>query len=135
MSNNITQKTVEHVDKEQAVTCTSTFSSGLQVFSTKQHAVVIVYGYPNILCTEDFLEHLAEVHQEPNKEALLASMRTESESPMFTKSCSDFDEYVELVASNILHHYVPLSAEKRAMGSATEPPKATSSLERQLLLY
>lgn len=105
------------------------------VFSTKQHAVVIVYGYPNILCTEDFLEHLSEVHQEPNKEALLVSMRAEAETPMFTKSCSDFDEYVELVASNILHHYVPLSAEQRALGSSTEPPKATSSLERQLLLY
>ena len=105
------------------------------MFSTKQHAIVIVYGYPYILCTEDFLEYLAELHDEPNKEAFLASARPNAESLAFSRSWSEFDDYVELVASNILHQYVPLSAEDRKSKAAGEPSDATSSIEPQLLLY
>ncbi len=81
----------------------------LQVFSTQQHAIVIVYGYPYFFSSEVFLEHLAEVNTEPTKATMSKS------APKFcpTKAWADLDDYVELVASNILHDYVPLNPEER----------------------
>ena len=119
------------------------------MFSTKQHAIVIVYGYPYILCTEDFLEHLAEANQEPNKDSFVLSAKPKAYSMAFAKSWSKFDDYVELVASTILHHYVPLSVEDRSSKTTAiaETPCAALPLtvsanmhhaaatEPQLLLY
>jgi len=89
----------------------------LQVFTTKQHAIVIVYGYPYIFSSEAFLKHLAAVNGEPTADMQQPSAQT---FPTPT-DCSDFDDYVELVASNIMHNYVPLNPKMRLAPSIKHP--------------
>ncbi|KAL0053052.1 hypothetical protein WJX82_000205 [Trebouxia sp. C0006] len=87
------------------------------VFTTKQHAIVIVYGYPYIFSSEAFLKHLAAVNGEPTADMQQPSAQT---FPTPT-DCSDFDDYVELVASNIMHNYVPLNPKMRLAPSIKHP--------------
>lgn len=87
------------------------------VFTTKQHAIVIVYGYPYIFSSEAFLEHLAAVNG-----AATADMEQPPGQAFPTPTdWSDFDDYVELVASNIMHNYVPLNPKMRLASSTKHP--------------
>lgn len=88
-----------------------------QVFTTKQHAIVIVYGYPYIFSSEAFLEHLAAV----NGAATADMEQAPGQAFPIPTDWSDFDDYVELVASNIMHNYVPLNPKMRLASSTKHP--------------
>ena len=88
-----------------------------QVFTTKQHAIVIVYGYPYIFSSEAFLEHLAAV----NGAATADMEQPPGQAFPIPTDWSDFDDYVELVASNIMHNYVPLNPKMRLASSTKHP--------------
>ncbi len=113
----------------------------LQVFTTKQHAIVIVYGYLYIFSSEAFPEHLAAVNVEPT-----ADMKQPPGQALPTPTDqSDFDDYVELVAPNILHNYVPLNPKMRLATSIklsmtvnlsmTGPAAESAGHEAAMLLY
>ena len=111
----------------------------LQVFTTKQHAIVIVYGYPYIFSSEAFLEHLAAVNGEPT-----ADMEQPPGQAFPTPTdWSDFDDYVQLVASSIMHCYVPLNPKVRLAPSIKHlvtanlsvTKAAVESAENAILLY
>lgn len=87
-----------------------------QVFSTRQHAVVIVYGYPYVFSSEVFLEHLASVNDELQTTEMLQLASTFC----LTKAWADLDDYVQLVAASILHDYVPFDPAERIAFMARE---------------
>ena len=93
----------------QTTTAPDQNSAVLQVFSTRQHAVVIAYGYPYVFSSENFLTHLAEVNDEPQTTEMLQSASTFC----LTRAWADLDDYVQLVAASIIHDYVPLDPTER----------------------
>ena len=71
----------------------------LQVFSTKQWATVIVHAYPYIPDVENALEAVAKANGQPSKHSILIDRSMGLES------------YLELLAKQTTHDYVPLSVQ------------------------
>jgi len=70
------------------------------------------------------LKHLAAVNGEPTADMQQPSAQA-FPNPI---DWSDFDDYVELVASNIMHNYVPLNPKMRLATSSKHPVTVNLSM-------
>ncbi len=77
----------------------------LQVYTTKQWAIMIVQSYPYLPTLEFHFETMASERGEPSRAELLANAQTNT----MAAEWRHLNKYLEVIASSKTHDYIPLS--------------------------
>ena len=77
----------------------------LQVYTTKQWAIMIVQSYPYLPTLEFHFETIAAERGEPSRAELLAHAQTNT----MAAEWRHLNKYLEVIASSKTHDYIPLS--------------------------
>lgn len=78
----------------------------MQVFSTEQWVIMIVYAYPFFYALDTFLDSLAVANGAPNSEQVMA----EAESNNMGGQWAMMEDYLGQITAKYCHESVPLPA-------------------------
>ena len=94
----------------------------VQVFTTKQWAVLMVQSYPYLGVMETHLEVVAAERGEASRADLLASAQTNT----LAAEWRHLNNYLELIASKNSHDYIPLAVTGQVQPAQSMHPAGMS---------
>lgn len=90
----------------------------VQVYTTKQWAVLMVQSYPYLAVMETHLEVVAAERGEASRADLLASAQTNT----LAAEWRHLNNYLEIIASRNSHDYIPLAVTEQVQPAQSNHP-------------